>query len=147
MPGTLYLLESNTFPALKSLIVADCLLKKNDLHSLGVASESGRLPELTHLDISGNRHIGIGNLSLLLRVEFRSLQALILNSCLLNERDLRALARANAEGKFPELKYLDISGNHLEQSLEVLTRDPDTDRKVSWQSVKCDNKYLGDDYE
>ena len=147
--GTLYLLESTALPSLKSLIVTDCGLNKRNLRSLGVANENGRLPELTYLDISWNKvsfNVGF-NLSLLFSAKFPSLQELIVRDNGLDDDDLRALARANAKGKLPELKHLDISGNYLEESLKLLTVDPDTDRKVSWKSVKCDDEYLGDDYD
>ena len=67
--------------------------------------------------------------------KFRSLQGLTVRNCGLNEDDLRSLARANVAGKLPELRHLDISRNGLKKSLELLTKDPETDRKLSWKSV------------
>ena len=102
--GNLNVLLSNTLPSLRSLIVTDCGLNKDDLHSLGVANEEGRLPELTYLDISCDKRDAtsvnnlIGNLSSLLSAKFSSLQGLIVRNCKLNEEDLRGLGRANATG-------------------------------------------------
>ena len=149
--GNLYILVSNTLPTLRSLIVTNCKLNGDDLRSLGEASENGRLPDLKYLDISNNLflcNVEIArNLSLLWRVKFSLLQDLIVRSCGLIKDDLRSLARANAAGKLPELRHLDISGNGLKRSLKLLTKDPETDRKLSWRSVKCDNKYLISDDE
>ena len=74
--GTLYILVSNILPSLKSLIVTNCKLSRDDLHSLGEANEMGRIPELKNLDISDNKNEGAsipnsgiaGNLSVLWRV-------------------------------------------------------------------------------
>ena len=140
----LHLLVSNVLPLLRSLIVTYCRLNKDDLRSLGVANEKGRLPELKFLDISDNK-VYVANLSLLLSAEFRSLQGLIVRNCGLNEDDLVSLARANAAGKLPELRHLDISENGLQESLKLLTRHPVTNRKLSWKSVICDNKYISND--
>ena len=155
--GTLYILASGTLslPVLSSLIVTDCRLNKGDLWSLGVANEKGRLPELKYLDISDNEEYGVsipnagiaGNLSSLLSAEFRLLQGLIVRYCRLIKGDLRSLARANAAGKLPELRHLEISGNDLKGSLKLLTRDPETDRPLSWRSVTCDDVYFSADDE
>ena len=144
--GDLHLLVSNVLPSLRSLIVTDCWLHTDDLRSLGEANEKGRLPELKYLDISDNKNYNItGNMSSLLSAEFRSLQGLIVRDYWLNEGDLLDLARANAAGKLPELRHLDISKNSLKDPLELLTRDPETDRKLSWRSVKYDDVYLSND--
>ena len=151
--GNLNVLVSNTLPSLRSLIVTDCGLNRDDLRSLSVANEEGRLPALTYLDISGDErdvtsiYNVIGSLSSSLSAKFRALEGLIVMNYRLNEDDLRSLVRANAAGKLPELRHLDISGaeNDLKRSLKRLTKDPETDRKLSWKSVKCDDEYLSDD--
>ena len=152
--GNLHILVSNILPSLRSLIVTNCDLNKYDLRSLSEALETGRLPQLRCLDISQNKpnfpslcNVGIaGNLSSLLSAKFSSLQGLIVMNCRLNEDDLRSLARANASGKLPELRHLDLSFNGLiKKSLELLTKDPETDRPLSWRSVICDYKYLSND--
>ena len=152
--GTLFhILDKCNLPVLNSLILTDCRLSGYDLYCLGLANEKGTLPELKYLDISDNKSHGdrirnvriTGNLSLLLRVPFRSLQGLILRNCGLIKDDLLSLAQGNAASRFPELKLLDISGNELGNSLKLITRDPKTDRKLSWRCVKCDDEYLSND--
>ena len=143
--GTLYILVSNILPSLKSLIVTNCKLHRDDLLSLGEANEKGRLPELKYLDISDNQTydrqvFATGKLSLLLRAEFRLLQGLIVRRCGLTQDDLRSLARANAAGKLPGLRHLDISGNCVKESLKLLTRDPETGHTLIWKSVIWDNE-------
>ena len=146
--GDLSALVSNILPSLKSLIVTHCELNSHDIWSLGIANEKGRLPELKYLDLSDNETYNDKmNITDLLPVKFPSLQGLIVRKCFLNKNDLRSLARANAAGKLPELRQLDISVNSLEESLELLTRDPKTHRKLSWRSVKCDDKYLSIDHD
>ena len=51
-------LLSHSFPFLRSLILVDCALDPMDLKFLARAKFENRLPELKHLDISGN---GIGS--------------------------------------------------------------------------------------
>ena len=43
-----------SFPSLSSLILSNCGLNSQGLHSLSQASVMGKLPQLTHLDISRN---------------------------------------------------------------------------------------------
>ena len=118
--GTLHILESNTLRSLKSLSVTHCGLNKDDLRSLGVANEKGRLPKLTYLDVSDNPMIE--PIPSLFHKKFRSLQVLNVRNCDLNEDDLLAINRANAVGKLPKLKYLDISDNFFDQNISLLFR-------------------------
>ena len=65
---------------------------------------------LTELDL--NWGLGFtGNLSALFTHSFPTLNTLILHQCKLNSEDLQSLARANVEGKLPQLRHLDISYN------------------------------------
>ena len=52
-----------------------------------------------------------GNLSALFTHSFPTLNTLILRWCELNANDLQSLARADVEGKLPQLRHLDISHN------------------------------------
>ena len=65
---------------------------------------------LHELHLSDCQHVG-GNLSSLLSNSLPSLHILTLRKCNLSSFDLRYLALANAEGKLPMLKCLDISLN------------------------------------
>ena len=126
-------LLSDNLPSLSSLILSNCGLNSEDLCSLAQASVEGRLPELTHLDISSNPEIcsnkldishglGItGNLSVLLRHSFPSLNSLILSNCGLNSQDLCHLAIASVKGRLPVLRHLDISENkYISDKLDYL---------------------------
>ena len=52
--GHLYTLFWGTFPSLHSLILCDCGLNFEDLNSLAISQEEGKLPKLRSLDISQN---------------------------------------------------------------------------------------------
>ena len=60
--GNLAILLCHSFPSLNSLILKDCGLNSQDLCSLAQTSVEGRLPQLTHLDISYNRGICFNDL-------------------------------------------------------------------------------------
>ena len=60
--GKLSELLKDKFPSLNSLILSNCGLNTGDLCSLVLASVEGRLPELSHLDISDNREIDFHDL-------------------------------------------------------------------------------------
>ena len=66
-----------------------------------------QLTELYLTDISGF----MASLSALFTHIFPTLNTLILRWCKLNANDLQSLARANVDGKLPELRYLYISGD------------------------------------
>ena len=52
--GTLSILLCHSFPSLNSLVLSDCGLNSQDLHSLALASVKDRLPVLRYLNISKN---------------------------------------------------------------------------------------------
>ena len=66
---------------------------------------------LSFLDITDSQDVS-GKLSMLLCQKFRTLTTLILRRCNLNCQDFSSLARANVEGRLPELRYLDVSLNN-----------------------------------
>ena len=74
---------------------------------LEVLSEKLTSIGLTELDL--NWSFGLtGNLSALFTHSFPRLSTLILSTCNINANDLQSLARANVEGKLPQLRHLDI---------------------------------------
>ena len=77
---------------------------------LSILSGSTALPKLHKLDIYHSSGI-TGNLSVLLRRSFPSLNSLISSDCGLNSQDLCSLAQVNVEGRLPQLRHLDISHN------------------------------------
>ena len=93
--------------------------------------------KLQTLNLSYNLGIS-GSLTALLSVTLPALKSLILRKCELKLDDMSSLARANAEGRFPELENLDVSDNSCTQTLKRLTRDPASGRKVTWKNVKYD---------
>ena len=70
---------------------------------------SVRLTELDLFFSSGFR----GNLSALFTHSFPRLNTLKLMGCELNSSDLQSLARANVEGKLPQLRHLDIADTDI----------------------------------
>ena len=91
----------------ESLALHSCISNHDDLTTM---IRHTSLRRLSYLDIS--RSLGIaGNLCILLRDRFPSLNTLILSNCELNTNDLRSLADANMEGRLPRLRHLDVSKN------------------------------------
>ena len=75
---------------------------------LAKIAENAIVQKLRKLDVS--RSSGItGNLSLLLRQSFPSLNSLILSNCGLNSQDLCSMAQASVEGRLPSLNSLILS--------------------------------------
>ena len=77
---------------------------------LEILSEKLTSVGLTELDLTHSSGF-TGNLSALFTHSFPRLNTLILIDCDLNSEDLQSLARANVEGKLPQLRHLDIAGN------------------------------------
>ena len=82
---------------------------------LEILSEKLTAIRLTELDLSDSFGF-TGNLSALFTNSFLRLNTLKLRYCGLNANDLQSLARANVEGKLPQLRHLDISRNDEEIS-------------------------------
>ena len=85
--------------------------------------------QLTELGLSGSFGL-TGNLSALFTHSFPRLNSLILNSCDLNANDLQSLARANVEGKLPQLRHLDISYNYNVKISDMFTHS------AQWNQLK-----------
>ena len=99
-------------PRLNSLIARGCRLTPSDLDWLAAANLGTKIPHLTTLDLSVNPNIS-GHISNLLAHCFPNLDILILRDCTLNKGDLNSVQQANADGKLPQLKLLDISRNAI----------------------------------
>ena len=93
-------------PSPESIALRRCVV------NLKMVADNLYRDNLRYLDLSFNEKIK-GTFPLLLCNNFPSLKTLILSECRLNSQDLRSLAQANAEGRLPELRYLDISNNTL----------------------------------
>ena len=74
-----------------------------------------------------------------------SLKTLILNDCKLDETDLNSLVQASVEGRLPELKHLELTGNKMAasisftqtiKSLQVLGVDSYPDLNTSWPCLE-----------
>ena len=77
----------------------------------------------------GIRSTGI--LSVLFTHSFPRLNSLILRFCVLNANDLQSLARANVEGKLPQLRHLDISKNNDVKISDLFTHS------AQWNQLKA----------
>ena len=131
------------FPQLQILVLRGCDLDAQDLISLAQATSQGRLPKLRHLDLSQN-YIG-WELRYLVRLfgelqVFQSLINLILCDCRLEPPDLCCLTQAKLDGKLPRIRHLDISLNGLSDHMGILSRDPITQREISWENLVCYDK-------
>ena len=60
--GSLAALFTKSFPTLNTLILHQCQLDSEDIHSLARANVEGKLPQLRHLYIKGHDNIEINNL-------------------------------------------------------------------------------------
>ena len=85
---------------------------------LKILSEKLTSIKLLILNMSGISGF-TGRLSVLFTHRFPTLNTLILMNCKLNSNDLQSLAQANAQGKLPQLKHLDITGNYEIEILDL----------------------------
>ena len=90
--------------------------------------------ELQDLNLSYNLGIS-GSLSLFVSHALPPLKSLILRRCELQADDMESLAQANAQSKFPELEYLDVTNNMCTRTMYHLTRVSYPGQKVMWKSV------------
>ena len=138
--GALSVLLCQYLLHLQFLVLRACQINSDDLTSLSQASGHCRLPKLRHLDIShtniGGKKRGLFNLFGGLK-GFPSLINLILCDCSLELQDLRCLTQAKLAGKLPRIRHLDISLNGLSDHVGILSRDPITQREISWGKVVC----------
>ena len=97
----------NHISKLEKLALRGCIISTEQL---GVLSEKLTDIPLRQLDLTESSGL-TGNLSALFTHSFPTLNTLILSHCELNATDLQSLARANVEGKLPQLRHLDILKN------------------------------------
>ena len=92
------------------------------ISSQGLKLFCQKLPylQLHELNLSNSQNMK-GSLSMFTH-SFPTLNTLILRSCDLNSSDLQSLARANVEGKLPQLRHLDISWNNDVEIRDLFTR-------------------------
>ena len=102
-------LKLENLELLESLALHNFIDGKDNLYCLG-QKVSNSVPRMRYLDISQSKGI-TGMLSGFLGNNFRSLETLFLSNCELNSQDLSSLAKANVEGRLPELNHLDVSHN------------------------------------
>ena len=126
------ILQPEQVPKLKSLTLAQIVTCSTKLLHFGHKIVKWKLQDL---NLSYNPGIS-ENLSLLLNHSLPALKSLILRKCKLQSHDMVSLALANAEGKFPELEYLDVSENSC--TFDYLKRDPSSGRELTWKNVKYD---------
>ena len=120
-------LFTHSFPTLNTLKLGKCKLNANDLQSLARANVEGKLPQLRHLDISDNEDVIISDL---FTHSFPTLNTLILRGRELNSDDLQSLARANVEGKLPQLRHLVIPENNDVKISDLFTHS------AQWNQLK-----------
>ena len=150
--GHLSLFMCHNFPDLHILVLRKCALRLEDMSSLSQASSEGKLRELRHLDLSknviGNDTKGLSRLLTEVK-RFPSLINMMLCDCHLQLQDLDCLRQAKLDGKLPRIRHLDISLNGLSGHVGILSRDPITQREISWGRVICydpkENHYDIDD--
>ena len=84
--------------------------------------------QLTELDLSYSGFTD--NLSALFTHSFPRLSSLKLLGCKLNSNDVQSLARANVEGKLPQLRHLDISARFRVEISDLFTHS------AQWNQLK-----------
>ena len=102
---------------LEKLALQEFTISAEELEILSKKLTSVQLTELDLTDSSGFT----GSLSALFTHSFPRLDTLKLNDCNLNSNDLQSLARANVEGKLPQLRHLDISFNNDVEISDLFT--------------------------
>ncbi len=113
--------EATRWRLLEMLDCSDCNLDVVDLETLSEANVKGYLPNLKHLRLGNNHHIG-GYLDVLFdrKTPWKSLEVLDFSDCDLHEPDLVSLSEANAHGDLPALKHLDLNNTSLDGCLDML---------------------------
>ena len=101
--------DPNQIAKIEKLALQQFIISAEELE---IISEKLTAIHLTELDLSHSSGF-TDSLSLLFTHSFPRLNTLILGYCKLNSNDLQSLARANVEGKLPQLRHLDISDTDL----------------------------------
>ena len=104
--------DPNSVSKLEKLTLWGFIISAADIKILSEKLNSLQVTELVLSNSCGFT----GNLLVLLTHSFPTLNTLILSHCDLNSDDLQSLARANVEGKLPQLEHLNISYNSVDIS-------------------------------
>ncbi len=157
MGNSLHLLTEHEHTSLVKLNVSRCNLTRADIEALGAAIEAGRFPKLQKVNVSGNDlsqslhlvHLlpglvelnvsrkNIGNsLHLLTEHEQTSLVKLDVIRCKLTRADIEAMVAGIEAGRFPRLEEVDVWGNELSQSLDLVHLLPGFTEKLDVDSIK-----------
>ena len=112
----------------ETLALRGCIISAEELERLSEKMSSDWLTELILHASSGFT----GSLSVLFTNSFLRLNTLILGWCELNANDLQSLARANVEGKLPQLRHLNISDKNLYNKISDLFT-----HSAKWKYSKC----------
>ena len=118
--------DPNDTAKLEKLTLWGFNISAEELERLSEKLSSVRLTEL-YLHYSTGL---TGNLSVLFTHRFPALNKLILHQCELNSEDLQSLARANVEGKLPQLRHLAISDNNDDMIGDLFTHS------AQWNQLK-----------
>ena len=98
----------------KTVKLGKLVLNRFIISAKGLEILSEKLSSLRLTELYLNWGLGCtGNLSVLFTHSFPTLNTLILRDCELNSNDLQSLARANVEGKLPQLRHMDIYMNDV----------------------------------
>ena len=139
--GNLRMFIHQGFPTLNSLVLSDCGLNPDDLRCLAQACVAGRLPELTHLDISRNPDCA-GQLDSLFDFSCAWDNLLSLNlqqRCIKTECEVRELFSQDVEILFRQIETGCLC-NVEEISFTAYNNNyPRKKRGVPWKNVKTIN--------
>ena len=110
--GALSKLLCRSFPSLRILVMSNCGLSSNDLHSLSHARKESRLQELVHLDVSQNAKC-VGHLQNLFSSDqkWETLQILNVSQHVESDEDFQSLVPFLQSGALEKLATLTLSTN------------------------------------
>ena len=113
LTNCVYELLSVDFPSLERLYLSNTELSKSNIKSLSTAVHEGRMPELTHLDISDNILMDCMKDLFGDNHKFLKLDSLDMNNTQLNRDDLKCLTEAQNPYRLPRLIFLKLQKNNL----------------------------------
>ena len=154
--NSLHLLTEHVQTGLLTLKISKCNLTRADIEALVAGIEAGRFRKLQEVDVWGNDlsqslhlvHLLPGleeldvcdkdisnSLHLLTEHVQNRLVELDVSSCNLTRADIEALASAIAAGRFPKLQEVDVRGNDLSQSLDLVHLLPGFTEKLNVDAI------------
>ena len=130
--------RTSGFPELKSLLLSDAELSKDDILSISVAVKDDKLPHLQILHLSRNDLTE--NLERFFCTEnhpgFRSLQEFRIDSAHINESDICAISNAILQDKLPNMSQFTYSPDILSQLSTCFLSDTGV-HHPGFQFVEC----------